>query len=72
MIANNRNANDGRQVAHLTQILGEWINRDNRLGSASAFPIRLQFVSVRQRPLLDIAQSRAIDIAGDDATVQVH
>jgi len=47
VIANNSNANDGGQVAHLNQILGEWIDRDNRLGSASAFPIRLQFVSVR-------------------------
>ena len=72
MIANNRDPNDGRQVAHFTQILGEWIDRDNRVGAASTFPIRLQFVSVCHRPLLDVAQSRAIDIAGDDATLEVH
>lgn len=71
MIANNGDPNDGRQVAHSHQILGQWIDRDNRLGSPSAFPIRLQFGSVRQRPLLDIPQGRGIDIAGDDSAIQV-
>jgi hypothetical protein len=32
--------------------------RDNRLGSTGAFPIRLQFVTVRNRPLLDKTQGR--------------
>ena len=56
----------------MTQILGQWIDRENRLSSASAVPIRLQFLAVGRRPLLDIAEGRAIKIAGDDATVEVH
>jgi len=32
----------------------------------------LQFVPVRRRPLLDRPQGRAIEIAGNNATIQVH
>jgi hypothetical protein len=43
VIANDDNANNGGQVARLSQILGEWIDRQNRQGSMSPFIVRLHF-----------------------------